>query len=254
MSLNQRFLALLLLFCMNGHSQDTVNLVSHYDGYKTFWLISKTDTFIIGLYPGGKTESKRRVRSGVETGLYHRWYENGKPMWEKNMVNTLAIGLAAYFDTSGTMIARFNYKDGRISDTLFLMEGIHIIFGKITFNSKVYGGAVREDGTGDISEHTGPYVNCVMNAVMVDSLKKPVLISRVRTDYNGEFFMSAPAGTIAFFPAGIPLDQISPGEYHIPELAWDSGEYAWKRTDPLKISKQKILTVHLHLSSVGYAP
>ncbi len=236
-------------------AQDTSNLFVNYDGTMSFTVLTKKDTLHIWMYPNGKKESEFRCSGGESSGVYTRWHDNGKLMWVKNIVNSKENGLANYYNNKGVKVGSFNYSNGVISDTFFLKSGTHIVFGKITSSSKVYGGAVREDGSSDISEYIGPSAHCAMYAALVDSLKKPVLVSRFKTDYMGHFFLVVPPGLISFFPEELKIETIQPCQFFIPPSAGGSSFSAWKESAPLRIEKNTALYhVELQHSSVGYAP
>lgn len=236
-------------------AQDTTELIKFNDGTKSFKLATKKDTNYIYLYPNGKKESVRPVKNYQLTGKYTRWYENGKLMWEKQLVNGIQDGNAVFYDQKGVKIAELLYEKGILIDTVYTKENTHIIFGKITSSSKVYGGMVREDGSSNISEYSGPYMNFSMYAAKIDSLKKTELIQYFKSDCNGDFIVIVPEGKIGFFPKTTDIKTLVPGESSIPISAWSSGIDGWNMKAPTIVKKEdKILFVTLHHFSVGYAP
>lgn len=46
----------------------------------------------------------------------------------------------------------------------------------------------REDGSSNVSEHSGPFINYSMYFAKIDSLKKTELIQNFKSDY-GDFFL-----------------------------------------------------------------
>jgi hypothetical protein len=248
---------ILLLFTfigIKGFAQDTTNLVKSYDGSKSYWLFTKTDSVIKTFYPGGKKESIRPLKKYQVTGTYTRWYENGKLMWEKEMVNGKQEGKTVFYNEKGIKIAELNYAKGEIADTVFIKEGIHLLLGKITSTSRVYGGMELADGTSNISESSGPYMNLSMYAAKIDSLKKPELIQNFRTDYNGDFIITLPQGKIGFFLKTTDINTLLPDEYAPPMKAWSSGHDGWNMNKPLQITDEKIISFFMHHYSEGYAP
>ncbi len=237
------------------NAQDTTELIRFQDGTKSFKLITKKDSSLIYVYPNGKRESIRPIKNHQITGKYSRWYENGKLMWEKELENGIQEGKSVFYNEKGVKMAEFHYEKGILKDTVFIKEGIHLLLGKINYHSKVYGGMVREDGSSNVSEYSGPFMNCSMYGAKIDSLKKPELIQYFKSDYNGEFFILAPEGKIGFFPKSVDIKTLSPGENHIPEKAWSSGRDGWEIEGPGLIGKlDDLLFVALYYSSVGYAP
>lgn len=236
-------------------AQDTTELIRFQDGTKSFRLTTKKDTSYVYSYPNGKKESIRPIRNNQLTGKYTRWYENGKLMWEKELVNGTQEGNAVFYDEKGIKIAELSYEKGILTDTVFVKENAHLIFGKVTFSSKVYGGMVNADGTSNISEYSGPYMNYPMYAAKIDSLKKTELIQYFKSDYNGDFFVIVPEGKIGFFPKTTDIKTLVPGQCEIPIKAWSSGHDGWSMTGPTLVRKEdSVLFVTLHHSSVGYAP
>lgn len=253
--MKELFAVILFLVTTILFAQDTTELIKFNDGTKSFKLTTKKDTNYIFLYPNGKKESIRPVKKHQLTGKYSRWYENGKLMWEKELVNGMQEGKTVFYDQKGIKVAEFIYEKGKLTDTNYLKESVHLIIGKITYSSKVYGGMQREDGSSNISEHSGPYMNYSMMAAKIDSLKKTELIQNFKSDYNGDFFVIVPEGKTGFFPGGTDLNTLHPGEYSILEKAWSSGKDSWSMKTPTIVKKEDlILFITLHHSSVGYAP
>jgi len=236
-------------------SQNITELVKYYDGAKSYKLITKKDTSLVCKYPNGKKESVRQIKENKITGTYSRWYENGNLMWEKELKNSIMNGKSVYYNEKGNKVAELIYDNGKISDTIYIQENVHLVFGKITYTSRIYGGMQNEDGSSNVSEHSGPYFNYYMYAAKVNSVKKPELISQYKSDVNGDFFITVPIGKISFFPATLKIDSLKPGQFTIPATSWDSGEDTWDKQGPLEVKKENlILFIELHHTSNGYAP
>lgn len=236
-------------------AQDTTQLVKYYDGTKTFWLVTKTDTTLYSTYSNGKKETERKFKNNAITGLYKRWYPTGKLMWEKELVNGKSNGKTVFYDARGIKVAELDYKNDTITDTVYIKENTHLVLGKITSSSIVYGGMQREDGSSNVSQYSGPWMFCEMYAAKVDSIKKPEMVQHFRTDHNGEFFILAPEGNIGFFPKATDIGKLVPGEFYPPPKAWSSGHDGWNMRSPLEVKKEDVLLfILLHHSSVGYAP
>ncbi|MDD3875858.1 MAG: hypothetical protein PHT69_04515 [Bacteroidales bacterium] len=246
---------LISLLTLSLCAQDTTNLFVNYDGSESFTITTQNDTMLVWVYPNGKKESVFAFIGGESSGVYTRWYDNGRPMWVKNIENSKENGLSTYYSSNGERVASFNYNNGLIVDTVYVKRGTHIVLGKILSTSKVYGGAVREDGSSNISEYSGPYAHCAMYAAIVDSVKTPEFISRFKTDYNGDFFLIVPEGSISFFPEEINIEMVPPGEFYIPPSISGSTSIAWKEMSPLNVGiGTSVHHVELQHSSVGYAP
>lgn len=250
------FLLVLFGICavIQLHSQDTLNHYLFNDGTRTFWIYGKTDTVIKRIWPNGKTESIQETNGGGITGKYTRWYANGKKMWEKAMVDDREEGNAIYFDERGSRIAEFKYRKGAITDTIFLKPGIHLLMGKVTYHSTVYGGMENEDGSSNVQETSGPRQNFRMNVVRVDSGKPIQKVAEFKTDRSGFFFLNLPQGKFGFFPTHVKLEAIMPGQILPDEGASMSGSDGWRIEGNTAVSKQKVLFIHLEHVSVGYAP
>lgn len=252
-----KYSVLLLFLCSAflAKAQDTTQLVKYFDKTKTFWLVSKKDTMIYSYYPNGKKESERKYNYNGKTIVYKRWYENGKLMWERETVNEIAHGKSVFYDAKGIKVAELNFEKGIVSDTVFIKEGIHLVLGKITTRSVVYGGMQREDGSSNVSDYTGPWMYCSMYAAKVDSIKKPELIQYFRSDHKGEFFILAPEGTVGYFPKSVPIEKLVPGEFYPVGKVHSSGQEGWSIRGPQIIRKEDVLLlVEIHHESVGYAP
>lgn len=243
-----------IMYC-NLYSQDTTDIVDYYDGSRSFNLITARDTSLVWLYPGRKKELVCKFSNYEANGTYTRWYKNGRVMWRKEMKNGLEDGKAVYYDEKGVKVAELIFSAGQISDTVFINEKNHLVFGKITFESTVSGGAVREDGSSNVSRSSGPYTQCAMYAAGLDSVKKAVLLSHFKTDFMGQFFIVVPECLIGFYPASVKIESLAPGLSAIPQSVTGSTISAWREDGPWKVGKNdKILQVKLHHVSHGYAP
>lgn len=254
-----QFIMILLVsfFTLPVVGQDTTNMVRHYDGSRSFWLQSPKDTTEIHLYPNGKKESECPVKNWMRNGLYRRWYDNGKMMWEKELKNNIQDGKTVYYSPKGSKVAEFIYQNGQLSDTVFLANNIHLIIGKLTYHSKIYGGVERADGTSNISEITGPMQKYKMYAARVDSFAEPVLVQHFKSDWNGDFIVLAQEGKIGFFPGNIPIEKIPPGQFSpLPQDLGNLGSVLenWTKCEPVDIKQQKVIFVNLLHHSEGYAP
>jgi hypothetical protein len=249
-------LLLLLLFpSILGKAQDTTQLVKYFDKTKTFWLVSEKDTMMYSYYPNGKKESERKYNFNGKTIVYKRWYENGKLMWERETVNDIAHGKTVFYDAKGIRMAELNFENGMVSDTVFIKKGTHLVLGKITSRSVVYGGMQREDGSSNVSDYTAPWMYNSMYAAKVDSLKKPELIQYFRSDHKGEFFILAPEGTVGYFPKATPIEKLNPGEFYPVGREHSSVHEGWSIRGAQLIRKEDLLLiVEIHHESVGYAP
>jgi hypothetical protein len=249
------FFFFLQVICKFGYSQDTTDLFKWYDRTLSFKLITEKDTLLIFKYPDGKRESIRTYKKSQITGTYSRWYENGKLMWKKELKNGIQYGTSVFYSESGTKVAELMYENGKITDTIFIKANIHLALGKITSSSTVYGGMEREDGGSNVSEYSGPYMNCSMYAIRLDSKSKPKLVSKFKSDLYGDFFIIVPPGEIGFYPVDIKIDSLGPGDFHIPEKIYSSGNEGWNMPEHLFVNKVSgILFIELHHYSVGYAP
>ncbi|MFZ4800349.1 MAG: toxin-antitoxin system YwqK family antitoxin [Bacteroidia bacterium] len=236
-------------------AQDTTELFKFNDGTKSFKLITKTDTSLIYKYPSGKRESVRKVKNNQITGTYSRYYENGNIMWKKELKNGIQDGKAEFFNEKGVKVAELIYKNNFITDTVFFKEHTHLILGKIRYSSTVYGGMQREDGSSNVSECSGPFLNYSMNAIKVDSIMKPQVVSKFKSDFNGDFSIVVPEGKIGFCPKNIKIEFLESGELSFINKLPNSPQEGWSMKKPLIIYQDsKIIFVELHHSSVGFAP
>ncbi len=233
-----------------GFSQDTINFIKYNDGSKSFCVQTKKDTIIYNVYANGRKESERLMKNGEVSGVYTRWYENGKLMWQKNLLSNLHI----YYDKNGKKVAILKFKGDMVSDTLFIKKNMHLILGKIMFSSKVYGGVQRPDGGSNISENSGAYHNCNMYAAKIDSIHKPQLIQYFKSDYKGDFFVCVPNVTVGIFPNTIPIKDLNTKNYYPIIEKNRSGDGSWDMLKPIEIKNKSIVSVTLKYSSVAYAP
>jgi hypothetical protein len=246
----------ILICSLNAvYAQQKINYIKFPDGTETYHLISKIDTSVIVNYPNGKRESICKLKNGVMHGTYLRWYENGNKMWVKEMNTDLAHGKLMFYSNKGELLVELIYKNGRLSDTVSIKPKVHVMIGKISYNSKVYGGAQNEDGRANVSENTGPFINYSMYATLLDSIKKPLFIGSYKSDMKGDFMITVPTGNIGLYPSTLKIDSLKPPYLRIPTTINMSGNDAWDVTLPIMITKSEVIkTVNLMYSSVGYAP
>lgn len=209
---------------------------------------------MVTTYPNRKQESRQQLKKGQANGKYFRWYSNGKLMCEMQKTFGLAEGPALFYDPRGNKVAELIFEGDSIKTTKYINPKVHLIFGKATYHSKVYGGMERADGSSNINESSGPIQQLKIGVYRVDSIKNPELITWVYSDLNGNFFVSVPGGKIAFFPENTDLKKIEPGQYCPTDAPHPSGHSAWSMPCPLIIKEEKIVQVKIHHSSVGYAP
>lgn len=171
------------------------------------------------------------------------------------MKDDVEEGKAEYFNAAGKKVAELVYGKGRICDTLYLAPKQHLVLGKISYTSRVVGGAVREDGQANVSEHSGVYARCALYVVKTEEKKKPVLLSKIRSDAYGQFFVLVPEAKLGFYPQNIKLDALPQGHYMPPEQMWNSGNDTWSVNGPLEVRPEDLLLfIELQRVSVGYAP
>jgi hypothetical protein len=236
-------------------SQQKDKLIVYNDGTACFHLISKTDTTFTVIYPNKKKEAECVLRNGELHGLYKRWYENGNKMWIQAMENGILNGQSSFFNHKGELILTLFYKNGELIDTLFSKPNIHLLMGKLKYKSIVYGGVEREDGRSNVSETEGVYKNIEMNLVKLDSIKKPELIVKIKSDQFGNFIALVPTGNLGIYPTHIKLEDLKPPYSNIPAQRSMSGSDNWNVNFPIKIYKNEIIkTITIAHSSVGYAP
>lgn len=250
---------LLLFFGIltNAYAQDTIVLAKYADGGSTIQVITTKDTIIYTYYSANKLESKQFRDS--ETGMtrYIRYYRNGKPIWDKLVINGIENGKCKFYANRGNLVAELNYQNGQIKDTIFLKPNTHFLYGKIKSSSIVYGGMYRGEESVREEPSVVPYTRLSMKIVKLDStvVNKNYKEFLFTTDHRGDFFVVIEAGQFGLFTKEYPLKEIYWGQYcPSPEAggSWSSG---WDLRSPILIdSKSRINTAFFIFSSVGYAP
>lgn len=235
--------------------QDTLSISKRFDGGWTY-LIADHDTFTIQTYANGKIESKLEHSTIIDKKRkYTRYYESGKMMWMQEIERGLKNGYSTYFNEKGNKVAAFLYANDTIIDTLFLSSKSRLLFGKITYSSIVYGGMQREDGSSNISENSGPRRFASFYSVKLDKKAEYQKVYKYfNTDTNGEFFIELEDGMFGFFGSNVDVKTITSNqatEMEQGNMGWHGG---WDLAQPLLINKTSFNFLHLHYSSVGYAP
>lgn len=235
--------------------QDTLSITKRFDGGWTY-LIAEIDTFTIQTYSNGKIESKMEHSAILDKKRkYTRYYESGKMMWVQEIERGMKNGYSTYFNEKGNKVAAFLFANDTIIDTLFLSTKSRLLFGKITYSSIVYGGMQLEDGSSNISESSGPRRFSSFYTVKLDKKAETQKIYKsFYTDTNGDFFLELEDGLYGFFGSNVDIKSISNDqatELESGNMGWHGG---WDLTQPLLINKKSFNYLHLHYSSVGYAP
>lgn len=248
-----RILFLFLCFGMHvlSFAQDTLPILSNYNGVSSYKVITPTDTTIVTTYPGGKTESVLHMRGSKIT----RWYENGTVSCRRELRNGVPHGRSVFYNHKGEKAAELIYKKGKITDTVYMREDIILLIGKVSFTSRVNGGAINGDGSSNVSVTSRPYAYYYMYAARVSAASPPQLISTFQSDPNGEFFVVAPLGKISIFPCTVKIDSLKPGQFTIPPEQSLSGSSMWDKQGPFDLKKGgKVQFIELHNTSTEAAP
>jgi hypothetical protein len=220
------------------------------------YLIAEIDTFWVYVYPNGTIEAKigYTLDQNKKT-TYERYYENGRKMWTYDLMAGKRNGYSMFFNEKGNKVASFLYQNDTIVDTLFLTKKTQLLFGKITNESKVYGGMQREDGSSNISHSIGPTRHASFYVVRLNKeTTSQKIYKRFKTDINGEFFIEVEEGFYGFFNEKVDIKTVSSNQATEPPKGTGGWHGGWNLTEPFLIQKKPYNFVHLHYSSVGYAP
>lgn len=257
MIMKVNYITILLLFLhFSSSGQDTTVLMNYPDGGSLMRITTKKDTFDLSYYSKDKLESTIKRNNVSGKTHYVRYYRNGKVMWDKQWSNQTENGRCIYFNTKGLKVAEFNYANGTIRDTFYLAPNTHLLFGSLSFSSTVYGGMQREDGSSNVSSHSGPYIHTYMKFIELKPIKgKKAEEYYFTSDFNGEFFTVIRPGKYGLFgidqdPLKIDEDQFLPNQK--PGTSWNE---QWSNSGPVIIKKESIVNYRDYQNvSVGYAP
>jgi hypothetical protein len=248
-------LSLFFLF-FKSIGQDTTLLLNYPDGGSLIRITTKKDTFDLSYYSNNKLEST--IQRNTVTGKIHyvRYYRNGKKMWDKQWSNQTENGRCIYFDPKGQKVAEFNYANGILRDTIYIAADSYILFGSLSYSSTVYGGMQREDGSSNVSTHSGPYIHSYMKFIELKPIKgKKPSEYYFTSDFNGDFFVAIKPGKYGLFsidqdPLKIDENQFLPNQK--PGSSWNDH---WSNSGPVEINKTRKITYrnYEHISE-GYAP
>lgn len=248
---------LIFVFLSNlSYTQDTTLIHQSPYGNFTYRITSKTDTLEIGYYSKNKTEYTIQRDKNTKKTLYTRYYRNGKKMWIKEWMRENENGNCSYYNVQGNKVAEFNYSEGIIRDTLFLAPNTQLLFGKLSYSSTVYGGMQREDGTSNVSAHSGPYSNHHMKLIRIDAAKGKIPDECYFTsDFQGEFIVIIKPGKYGLFPKDFSSKNVNENMF-APEIKPTGSTLEhWNINSPIVIEKnKKINYFDFHHTSVGYAP
>lgn len=244
-----------LLLWLGSVAQDTLSGYVNFDKSSSHLIAYKEDTFTVRNYPGGRLEAIITHDSETKKSIYTRYYKNGRKMMIRELYSGQPLGKSVYFDEKGKLVAEFNFNCDTITDTLYLNRSKRLIFGRITYESVVHGGMMREDGTSNISRSSGPSIFRNMYTVRLDStLQKQSIYKEFRTDQFGDFFLCVNKGEYGFFYDRFDIEKVQHMMGSPQGQMSMSSEQSWSPSLPMKINKNCYNFIHLHSSSVGYAP
>lgn len=254
-----KYIFIIILFIIEitpGFSQHKEVIITFADGTEMYHLYKTTDTIFIVQYPNKKKEAECVLRNGELDGLYTRWYENGNKMWTKEMKQGIANGKSSFYNNKGELVLTLLYRHGMVTDTIVSKSGSCVLLGNIWYSSTVYGGAENADGSSNISSTEGPFKNFEMNLVKLDSIRKPQLIGKFKSDYQGNFMVIVSnAANYGVYPKYTNIEELSPPYHSIPSQMSRSGNENWDVKLPFEFKKNEVLKiVSLKHYSVGYAP
>ena len=250
---------LLFLLSFSSKAQNTVLLYQNAKGYSKKLITSNKDTLEVCFYPNGKVESKRTAYPDKRTFEQTRYYPNGKVMWKRTMKDEKANGPTVYFNERGKRLITITFLNNSPVDTVIHNKGALVVAGNYQYWSSVYGGAEKEDGTSNISEHSGPGVFMEFKLIeqRIDSAKNDRLGYSFHTDGYGNFLIILPKSKNQFgiFPATYPNELIKNGMMFPPDSFESSGSSSWHLTEEIIADdKTHFIYTELRSSSVGYAP
>lgn len=250
-------LIFILFICLTGFSQDTTGYIIYPDGGRKFQVNTNNDTVLYTYYTKNSLESIQYKEPDTELIRYIRYYRNGKTMWNKLLSGNLENGNCKFYNNQGIRVAEFVYQDGKITDTVFLKNKTHLLFGKIYSSSIVYGGMYRGDENVVKEPYVTSYARLTMKLVKLDSTienkkQKEFLFT---TDYQGDFIVVLTSGRFGLFNKDYPLNEIYKGQFCPNPKSGMSWTSAWDLKGPVIIEeKLSIHNVVFKYSSVGYAP
>jgi len=228
---------------------DTVSVIQLGNGYSRAVIESDVDTLSNIYYFNGQLESSRPVTSGV----YERYYEDGKLMWTQEIDNGKANGETKLYDPKGIHLGTLEFKNDTIVDTLFVHASKTFVFGRFTYSSVMHGGMRRPDGKSNTSRSNGGKMLTPMYAVKHTKSEVSEKYCEFTTDANGYFLFVAEQGSYGLFPKYHKLENVT-NEMGAPIARQGSGSNTdWNVTGPIKIA-EKYCYLSLHVNSVGYAP
>lgn len=237
-------------------AQDTTLLTQNYMGGYSIRVTTKTDTTEYGYYTKDKTEYIIKRDLSTKNLKYIRYYRNGSKMWEKDWDGSNENGRCIYYNTKGSKVAEFKYASGTIIDTIFTAPNLHLIIGKLSYSSTVYGGMENEDGTSNVSTSTGPYSGVHMKFIQLNPPKGKLGEEYYFTsDFQGEFIVILKPGKYGLFEKNKNPKEISENMFSPQSKPSGSVIENWNMNGPVIIEKNTLIRYfNVHHESVGYAP
>ena len=257
--MKQAVLFLFLFSSLMLHAQDTTEIFRTYYGYRTCVIHYPHDTLEESYYPNGKLFSRAPAFPGIapyEVSHYHR---NGKKMMVMQMKNGQPQGETVIYDNKGTRIVTLTYDSGQPVDTLVHSLKYAIVFGRYTYYSHVSGGAINEDGTSNVSEHSGPGAFAEFKLIPKEEPRADIKSSELDfvTNAQGWFVLLLPRERNAYGilqkndqSAKLDVDGFVP-ESRIVQ----SGSESWSITQPIITTPlTSLILTELKSRFMGYAP
>jgi hypothetical protein len=246
-----------LLICVTsllgifGFSQnrDTLAHLRFAYGIQQYTIIHKQDT-LIHTYRADYTLESIRSRK-LQT--YTRFYSNGAIMWKQEQKSGKAHGHMHFYDSSGIKLLTLFLQNDTIIDTLYQHPERYVLFGRFTYDSKLYGGMRRPNGGSNISTSKGSRNFQEMYLVRHDSTNQIQKYVSFFTDYRGFFFCEIEKGTYGIFPSYFKIQDVTKDMGTAQFRLGGGVRYSWNFTDPIKFSSP-FCYLPLHYHSIGYAP
>ncbi|GAB5418932.1 MAG: hypothetical protein Crog4KO_00870 [Crocinitomicaceae bacterium] len=232
-----------------SYAQDTLSSTQMHYGHHFYTIVNESDTSIHSYRSDGSLESVRPINSGA----YFRYYPSGEIMWKQQRSNNQANGNMDFYSEKGRLVGTLTFRNDSIVDTAFMAKNSYLLFGRFTYNSTIYGGMQRPDGSSNISKSEGPRIFAPLYLVKHEKSEETKKYAEFSVDYNGYFFTLVTKGSYGIFPGNHSLELVTP-EMGAPLGRAGSGvNSGWNITSPIEI-QEKYCYLSLHVHSTGYAP
>ncbi len=217
-------LCFIMLGAFTYYAQDTTVVAKYPSGYTVLRLVDGGDSTYQYLDETGLVLEERQYQNNGFNGYCKGWYQNGNLRFEKKLEKGEEVDTARFYNFKGKLVATVIHGSEGVEE-LYSKTKEFVFAGTTRFNSVIYGGMEREDGSSNISSSEGPirlrkFVICERDKDEVGDK-----VAEFTTDIDGNYLVLLPQGTYTILPMDFYERYLKD-----PSLRFNQSPYGWTST------------------------